>query len=158
MKTTNSSNVIFKIQISNPPPLHNLSFFAVSHLFLLFSLSTRHPSASLYPNTNPNLSLDPLPPLRLQSPTIWFVFRNTCRDTDNLTSDGSPVHRLIDQHSVDYCLWADLIGPESVRLLKTLETECSRKVYVIDVIGAIPDELWSLTYLTNFYGIWVKII
>ncbi|KAJ6678204.1 hypothetical protein OIU85_008761 [Salix viminalis] len=33
-----------------------------------------------------------------------------------------------------------------------------RKVYVIDVIGAIPDELWSLTYLTNFYGIWVKII
>ncbi|KAJ6378364.1 hypothetical protein OIU78_028581 [Salix suchowensis] len=65
MKTTNSSNVIFKIQISNPPPLHNL-------------------------------------------------------DTDNLTSDGSPVHRLIDQHSVDY--WHSV---ESVRLLKTLETECS---------------------------------
>ncbi|KAJ6678216.1 EXOSTOSIN FAMILY PROTEIN [Salix viminalis] len=63
------------------------------------------------------------------SPTICFVFRNTCRDTDNLTSDGSPVHRLIDQHSVDYWLWADLIGPESVRLLKTLETECSRYVF-----------------------------
>uniref|UniRef100_A0A6N2L0P6 Uncharacterized protein n=1 Tax=Salix viminalis TaxID=40686 RepID=A0A6N2L0P6_SALVM len=48
---------------------------------------------------------------RQKSPTICFVFRNTCRDTDNLTSDGSPVHRLIDQHSVDYWLWADLIGP-----------------------------------------------
>ncbi|KAB5547932.1 hypothetical protein DKX38_011338 [Salix brachista] len=57
---------------------------------------------------------------------ITYDFRNTCRDTDNLTSDGSPVHRLIDQHSVDYCRWADLIGPESVRLLKTVETECSR--------------------------------
>uniref|UniRef100_A0A6N2LLK1 SEC7 domain-containing protein n=1 Tax=Salix viminalis TaxID=40686 RepID=A0A6N2LLK1_SALVM len=57
---------------------------------------------------------------RQKSPTICFVFRNTCRDTDNLTSDGSPVHRLIDQHSVDY--WHSV---ESVRLLKTLETECS---------------------------------
>ncbi|KAJ6378354.1 hypothetical protein OIU78_028574 [Salix suchowensis] len=104
--------------------LFTICLFAVSHLFLLFSLSTRHPSASLYPNTNPNLSLDPLPPLRLQSPTIWFVFRNTCRDTDNLTSDGSPVHRLIDQHSVDY--WHSV---ESVRLLKTLETECSRYAF-----------------------------
>ncbi|KAJ6678209.1 hypothetical protein OIU85_008766, partial [Salix viminalis] len=46
--------------------------------------------------------------------------RNRERDTDNLTSDGSPVHRLIDQHSVDY--WHSV---ESVRLLKTLETECS---------------------------------
>ncbi|KAJ6733344.1 SEC7 DOMAIN-CONTAINING PROTEIN-RELATED [Salix koriyanagi] len=117
--------------------LFTICLFAVSHLFLLFSLSTRHPSASLYPNTNPNLSLDPLPPLRLQSPTIWFVFRNTCRDTDNLTSDGSPVHRLIDQHSVDY--WHSV---ESVRLLKTLETECSR------FLGAIKQYL-CLSLLKN---------
>jgi hypothetical protein len=27
-----------------------------------------------------------------------------------------------------------------------------RKVYAIDVIGLIPDELWSLKYLTNLYG------
>ena len=88
------------------------------------------------------------------------MFRNTCRDTDNLTSDGSPVHRLTDQvslhfvtiirvilysfaelvivpviitcvqHSVDYWLWAELIGPESVRL-KTLETECSMSVFFL---------------------------
>lgn len=48
------------------------------------------------------------------------LFQSTYRETENLTSNGSPVHRLIAQHSVDYWLWADLIAPESERLLKNV--------------------------------------
>nr|BAK07654.1 predicted protein [Hordeum vulgare subsp. vulgare] len=48
------------------------------------------------------------------------LFRDSYRDTTNLTSNGSPVHRLIEQHSIDYWLWADLIAPESQRLLKNV--------------------------------------
>ncbi|XP_051138041.1 probable arabinosyltransferase ARAD1 [Andrographis paniculata] len=48
------------------------------------------------------------------------LFQNTYQETNNLTSNGSPVHRLIEQHSIDYWLWADLIAPESERLLKNV--------------------------------------
>ncbi|MQM16657.1 hypothetical protein Taro_049615 [Colocasia esculenta] len=48
------------------------------------------------------------------------LFHDTYKETVNLTSNGSPVHRLIEQHSVDYWLWADLISPESKRLLKNV--------------------------------------
>ncbi|KAG6506038.1 probable arabinosyltransferase ARAD1 [Zingiber officinale] len=51
---------------------------------------------------------------------LLWLFRNTYRETWNLTSNGSPVHRLIEQHSVDYWIWADLIAPESERLLKNV--------------------------------------
>ncbi|XP_050221997.1 probable arabinosyltransferase ARAD1 [Mercurialis annua] len=51
---------------------------------------------------------------------LLLLFRNSYRDTANLTSNGSPVHRLIEQHSVDYWLWADLIAPEHERLLKSV--------------------------------------
>lgn len=51
---------------------------------------------------------------------LLWLFRNTYKDTSNLTSNGSPVHRLIEQHSIDYWLWADLITPESERLLKNV--------------------------------------
>ncbi|KAF5450697.1 hypothetical protein F2P56_031026 [Juglans regia] len=51
---------------------------------------------------------------------LLWLFRNTYRDTSNLTSNGSPVHRLIEQHSIDFWLWADLIAPESERLLKSV--------------------------------------
>ncbi|KAF8008840.1 hypothetical protein BT93_K2479 [Corymbia citriodora subsp. variegata] len=51
---------------------------------------------------------------------LLSLFWNTYRETSNLTSNGSPVHRLIEQHSVDYWLWADLIAPESERLLKNV--------------------------------------
>ncbi|XVF56578.1 hypothetical protein PTKIN_Ptkin06aG0132400 [Pterospermum kingtungense] len=51
---------------------------------------------------------------------LLWLFRNTYQQTSNLTSNGSPVHRLIEQHSIDYWLWADLIAPESERLLKTV--------------------------------------
>ncbi|KAF5442546.1 hypothetical protein F2P56_035191 [Juglans regia] len=51
---------------------------------------------------------------------LLWLFRNTYRDTSNLTSNGSPVHRLIEQHSIDYWLWMDLIEPESERLLKNV--------------------------------------
>ena len=146
----------------SPILLFTICLFAFSLLFLLFSLSTRHPSASPYPNTNPNLSLKPetsfvaslehflnhkyprsssspfptvseedvsrfddqvfskerdrfhrepyypldLPvrvyvyemPSKFTHDLLW-LFRNTYRDTDNLTSNGSPVHRLIDSSS-----------------------------------------------------------
>ncbi|KAJ6804787.1 putative arabinosyltransferase ARAD1 [Iris pallida] len=48
------------------------------------------------------------------------MFQETYRETTNLTSNGSPVHRLIEQHSIDYWLWSDLIAPESERLLKNV--------------------------------------
>ncbi|KAK7264003.1 hypothetical protein RJT34_31604 [Clitoria ternatea] len=51
---------------------------------------------------------------------LLWLFKHTYRDTSNLTSNGSPVHRLIEQHSIDYWLWADLIAPESERLLKSV--------------------------------------
>nr|GLL38822.1 probable arabinosyltransferase ARAD1 [Ipomoea trifida] len=51
---------------------------------------------------------------------LLWLFQNTYKQTDNLTSNGSPVHRLIEQHSIDYWLWADLIAPESERLLKNV--------------------------------------
>ncbi|KAI4388034.1 hypothetical protein MLD38_000410 [Melastoma candidum] len=46
------------------------------------------------------------------------LFSNTYRDTTNLTSNGSPVHRLIEQHSIDYWLWADLLAPDSERPIR----------------------------------------
>ncbi|KAL9253870.1 putative arabinosyltransferase ARAD1 [Drosera capensis] len=58
-------------------------------------------------------------PAKFTYDLLW-LFRNTCKETDNLTSNGSPVHRLIEQHSVDYWLWADLIAPESERLLRNV--------------------------------------
>ncbi|XP_077241532.1 exostosin family protein isoform X2 [Tasmannia lanceolata] len=51
---------------------------------------------------------------------LLWLFRNSYKETTNLTSNGSPVHRLIEQHSIDYWLWADLIAPESERLLKNV--------------------------------------
>ncbi|KAJ4954016.1 hypothetical protein NE237_030848 [Protea cynaroides] len=58
-------------------------------------------------------------PAKFTYDLLW-LFRNTYQETLNLTSNGSPVHRLIEQHSIDYWLWADLIAPESVRLLKNV--------------------------------------
>ncbi|EFJ12552.1 hypothetical protein SELMODRAFT_425371 [Selaginella moellendorffii] len=49
------------------------------------------------------------------------LFRDTYKETANLTSNGSPVHRLIGQHSIDYWLYADLLAPESQRLLKSVK-------------------------------------
>ncbi|TKY67862.1 arabinosyltransferase ARAD1 [Spatholobus suberectus] len=54
---------------------------------------------------------------------LLWLFKNTYRDTSNLTSNGSPVHRLVEQHSVDYWLWADLIAPRSERLLSSVVRE-----------------------------------
>ncbi|GFP94272.1 probable arabinosyltransferase arad1 [Phtheirospermum japonicum] len=51
---------------------------------------------------------------------LLWLFHTTYKETSNLTSNGSPVHRLIEQHSIDYWLWADLIAPESERLLKNV--------------------------------------
>lgn len=51
---------------------------------------------------------------------LLWLFHNTYKETSNATSNGSPVHRLIEQHSIDYWLWADLISPESERRLKSV--------------------------------------
>ncbi|EOY10084.1 Exostosin family protein isoform 1 [Theobroma cacao] len=58
-------------------------------------------------------------PAKFTYDLLW-LFWNTYRETSNLTSNGSPVHRLIEQHSIDYWLWADLIAPASERLLKNV--------------------------------------
>ncbi|ONK78112.1 uncharacterized protein A4U43_C02F14480 [Asparagus officinalis] len=58
-------------------------------------------------------------PAKFTYDLLW-LFRNTYKETVNLTSNGSPVHRLIEQHSVDYWLWSDLTAPESERLLKNV--------------------------------------
>ncbi|KAF8097904.1 hypothetical protein N665_0279s0034 [Sinapis alba] len=51
---------------------------------------------------------------------LLWLFHNTYKETLNATSNGSPLHRLIEQHSIDYWLWADLISPESERRLKSV--------------------------------------
>eukprot|EP00252_Welwitschia_mirabilis_P006014 TRINITY_DN16670_c0_g1_i1.p1 TRINITY_DN16670_c0_g1~~TRINITY_DN16670_c0_g1_i1.p1 ORF type:complete len:501 (-),score=63.33 TRINITY_DN16670_c0_g1_i1:74-1576(-) len=58
-------------------------------------------------------------PFKFTYDLLW-LFRNTYHETANLTSNGSPVHRLIEQHSIDYWLWADLIAPERERRLKSV--------------------------------------
>ncbi|KAI3757006.1 hypothetical protein L6452_04539 [Arctium lappa] len=58
-------------------------------------------------------------PTKFTYDMLW-LFHNTYKETFNLTSNGSPVHRLIEQHSVDYWLWVDLIAPESERVLKSV--------------------------------------
>ncbi|CDP04932.1 unnamed protein product [Coffea canephora] len=65
-------------------------------------------------------------PSRFTYDLLW-LFRNTYRDTSNLTSNGSPVHRLIEQHSIDYWLWADLIAPQSERLLRNVVVRVHRQ-------------------------------
>lgn len=58
-------------------------------------------------------------PAKFTYDLLW-LFHNTYKQTFNLTSNGSPVHRLIEQHSIDYWLWADLIAPERERFLKNV--------------------------------------
>ncbi|KAG9155743.1 hypothetical protein Leryth_004008 [Lithospermum erythrorhizon] len=58
---------------------------------------------------------------------LLWLFHNSYRDTFNATSNGSPVHRLIEQHSIDYWLWVDLIAPESERALKNLVVRVDRQ-------------------------------
>ncbi|KAJ7297083.1 hypothetical protein O6H91_Y081400 [Diphasiastrum complanatum] len=49
------------------------------------------------------------------------LFIDTYDQTANVTSNGSPVHRLIAQHSIDYWLFADLTAVESNRQIKTVK-------------------------------------
>lgn len=104
------------------------------------------PGDSYYPFSTPIRVYVYEMPFKFTYDLLW-LFRNTYKDTSNLTSNGSPVHRLIEQvpqflifflkscfdlfgcwenekfwmqHSVDYWLWADLIAPESERLLKNV--------------------------------------
>ncbi|XP_030463465.1 probable arabinosyltransferase ARAD1 isoform X1 [Syzygium oleosum] len=87
---------------------------------------------SVFASESERLRGDPLYPLDLPlrvyvyemprkfTDDLLLLFWNTYRETFNLTSNGSPVHRLIEQHSIDYWLWADLIAPQSDRLLKNV--------------------------------------
>ncbi|XWS65076.1 hypothetical protein CRYUN_Cryun05aG0059700 [Craigia yunnanensis] len=77
---------------------------------------------------------------------LLCLFRNTYRDTSNLTSNGSPVHRLIEQHSIDYWLWADLIAPESERLLKN----------VVRVDMQDEADLFYVPFLTTISFFWLE--
>ncbi|CAI0466955.1 unnamed protein product [Linum tenue] len=80
----------------------------------------------MYRPQNPNYPLDlPIRVYVYDMPhkftyELLRLFATTYRDTNNLTSNGSPVHRLIEQHSIDYWLWADLISPPSERPLKNI--------------------------------------
>ncbi|CAI9767782.1 unnamed protein product [Fraxinus pennsylvanica] len=74
---------------------------------------------SFYPLSSPIRVYVYNMPSKFTYDLLW-LFRNTYKETNNLTSNGSPVHRLIEQHSIDYWLWADLIAPESERLLKNV--------------------------------------
>ncbi|CAA2968065.1 probable arabinosyltransferase ARAD1 [Olea europaea subsp. europaea] len=74
---------------------------------------------SFYPLSSPIRVYVYTMPSKFTYDLLW-LFRSTYKETHNLTSNGSPVHRLIEQHSIDYWLWADLIAPESKRLLKNV--------------------------------------
>ncbi|KAI3762335.1 hypothetical protein L1987_52763 [Smallanthus sonchifolius] len=90
----------------------------------LDELVWRSETARLYDDEHNLLFSSPLRvyvyemPAKFTYDLLW-IFQNTYKETSNLTSNGSPVHRLIEQHSIDYWLWADLIAPESERLLKS---------------------------------------
>lgn len=77
-----------------------------------------HPAFSPLVSSATRVYVYDMPP-KFTYDMLW-LFRNTYKETYNLTSNGSPVHRLIEQHSIDYWLWADLIAPESERLLKNV--------------------------------------
>ena len=115
---------------------------------------------------------------------LLWLFRNTYKDTSNLTSNGSPVHRLIEQvlqfllfwkivfwsvwllrkwkfwmqHSVDYWLWADLIAPESERLLKNVvrvNRQEEADLFYIPFFTTISFFLLEKQQCKALYRVWV---
>lgn len=128
-------------------------------------------------------------PSKFTHDLLW-LFRNTYRDTDNLTSNGSPVHRLIEQvslhfiiiirvifyffvelilvsviitcvqHSVDYWLWADLIAPESERLLKSVvrvERQEDADLFYVPFFTTISFFLLEKQQCKALYRVWVML-
>ncbi|KAK8627993.1 hypothetical protein V6N13_063706 [Hibiscus sabdariffa] len=86
---------------------------------------------------------------------LLWLFRNTYRETSNLTSNGSPVHRLIEQHSIDYWLWADLIAPESERLLKNVvkvDRQEEADLFYVPFFTTISFSCWRSNNARRYIG------
>ncbi|KAK9732448.1 hypothetical protein RND81_04G001100 [Saponaria officinalis] len=106
-----------------PPPEHAADDYAVSKLdesmWRAETLRMQDPHEA-YPGSAVPLRVYVYEMPHKFTYDLLSLFRNTYKDTSNLTSNGSPVHRLIQQHSVDYWLWSDLISPPSHRLLSNV--------------------------------------
>ncbi|KAG5555245.1 hypothetical protein RHGRI_012695 [Rhododendron griersonianum] len=83
-----------------PRTRSRLLLFLLSLLFYTISFFTS-PSDSLpllsSPNSNPSADYSFVASLEKFTYDLLTLFRNTYRETSNLTSNGSPVHRLIEQ-------------------------------------------------------------
>ncbi|XP_010904724.1 probable arabinosyltransferase ARAD1 isoform X2 [Elaeis guineensis] len=98
-------------------------------------------------------------PAKFTYDLLW-LFRNTYKETANLTSNGSPVHRLIEQHSIDYWLWADLITPESERLLKNVirvHQQEEADLFYIPFFSTISFFLLDKQQCKALYRVWAHV-
>ncbi|KAH9291871.1 hypothetical protein KI387_042943, partial [Taxus chinensis] len=90
---------------------------------------------------------------------LLWLFQTTYRETANLTSNGSPVHRLIEQHSVDYWLWADLIAPEYERQLKSVvrvHRQEEADLFYIPFFTTISFFLLEKAQCKQLYRVWAR--
>eukprot|EP00262_Sarcandra_glabra_P003823 TRINITY_DN1464_c0_g1_i4.p1 TRINITY_DN1464_c0_g1~~TRINITY_DN1464_c0_g1_i4.p1 ORF type:complete len:236 (-),score=40.37 TRINITY_DN1464_c0_g1_i4:121-828(-) len=98
-------------------------------------------------------------PAKFTYDLLW-LFRNSYKETSNLTSNGSPVHRLIEQHSVDYWLWADLIAPEPERLLKNViqvDRQEEADLFYIPFFTTISFFLLEKQQCKALYRVWAHV-
>ncbi|XP_073394692.1 probable arabinosyltransferase ARAD1 isoform X1 [Physcomitrium patens] len=97
-------------------------------------------------------------PAKFTTDLLW-LFHNSLDQTVNLTSNGSPVHRLIQQHSVDFWLFSDLMTREDKRLLKTFRRVSHQEqadVYYVPFFTTIPFFLLSRVQSRTLYREAVK--
>ncbi|KAG0613223.1 hypothetical protein M758_6G086600 [Ceratodon purpureus] len=84
-------------------------------------------------------------PAKFTTDLLW-LFQNSLEQTVNLTSNGSPVHRLIQQHSVDFWLYSDLMAREDKRLVRSVRrvsNQAQADVFYIPFFTTIPFFLLS---------------
>ncbi|KAG0553665.1 hypothetical protein KC19_12G029400 [Ceratodon purpureus] len=84
-------------------------------------------------------------PAKCTTDLLW-LFQNSQEQTVNLTSSGSPVHRLIHQHSVDFWLYSNLMALEDKRLVRSVRrvsNQAQADVFYIPFFTTIPFFLLS---------------
>ncbi|KAJ6419668.1 hypothetical protein OIU84_029733, partial [Salix udensis] len=90
-------------------------------------------------------------PFNLSSLPFLFLGNNKLNGTLSATKSSRLLNVSYNNLAGRFPSWISELNLELNLVANNFTVVASnlRKVYVIDVIGAIPDELWSLTYLTN---------
>ncbi|KAJ6733329.1 PROMASTIGOTE SURFACE ANTIGEN PROTEIN PSA [Salix koriyanagi] len=90
-------------------------------------------------------------PFNLSSLPFLFLGNNKLNGTLSATKSSRLLNVSYNNLTGRFPSWISELNLELNLVANNFTVGASnlRKVYVIDVIGAIPDELWSLTYLTN---------